>query len=167
METRETRVVERTPTKVDTDKLDAAFGVPEIGTKITWEEIESVIGHERNTCRFKTVQAAWRKKLFEENNLYIAAVGLNGGLIVEKAKDRISSSVKIVGRGRRTIEKGLLIATTTPKDQMDDEDERTVTSMSAMSRTLLRLTVPPKELEAPDTEKAQCSSFQSPKLRAV
>lgn len=166
MGTVETKIAERIPTKVDTDKLDATFGVPEIGTRITWEEIENVIGYERDTCRFKTIQAVWRKKLLSENNIYLNSIGLKQGLIAEDAKGRLSSSVKFVERGRKSIERGVMLATTTPKEQMDEEDEKTLMSLTSMSQSLLRLAITPKEVEPPDTEKQQCPSFPR-KLKAI
>jgi hypothetical protein len=61
------------PYSADLERLDKAFGVPERGTVLLWEQIETVLELQRDLSRVKDVTTTWRKKLMREHKLVTSA----------------------------------------------------------------------------------------------
>lgn len=88
------------PTGADVRKLKDAFGVPEAGTEITHDQIEAVIGVERTEHRYRTVVAAWRKALMNENNVDLGTVA-GAGYRALSAPERVSAGIHGMRAGVR------------------------------------------------------------------
>lgn len=88
------------PTDADVRKLEDAFGVPEIGTEIPHEDVESVLGLNRKQSRYITVTGAWRKRMATTHNVEIAAIPKVGFKCLSD-KERIEFGMKGFQSGMR------------------------------------------------------------------
>lgn len=61
------------PTAPDVEALCKAFQDIKPRAVIPWEAFENVVGADRRKARFKTVVAAWRRKLYRESNILFRA----------------------------------------------------------------------------------------------
>ena len=132
-------IVRGVPTQPAVDRLMDCFGVPDEGDVIAWETLEGALGLGRETCRFRTVVDAWRSKLFREHNVYLTAVGGGGGLLVAPPNRRIDVAARKVEQGRRAIERGILIATSTDRGRLDVGRRGTAAGIAALSGAVFRL----------------------------
>ncbi len=110
------------PTKVDVDRLIAAFGVPESGTKITYADISKTIGYEKDTFRWRTVTEAWRKKLYSHHNILFEAIR-NDGFLCLNPNERIGWSVRKVATGKKSMMKGVNVCQSTDLNSLDDNNK--------------------------------------------
>jgi hypothetical protein len=90
------------PTKPDVDKLIEKWGIPEEGTQITYEQIETVLGIKRNgerSSRYRTVVSAWKKRLETEHDVFLFTdIGDPGDLVVGVSR-KLAQSVNALKRG--------------------------------------------------------------------
>ncbi len=92
------------PTEPDVKLLLAAFPDPQRGQLITHEQIEGVITVHRSSSRYRTVVAAWRRRLINESNLDTTAIP-GVGIRVLAEYDRVTASAKDYRRGVATVGK--------------------------------------------------------------
>lgn len=90
------------PTTVDVDRLIEAFGVPDAGALIPYEDVESALTLSRQQARFRTVTNAWRRRLEREHNLVIEAE-TNKGFLVLTNRDRVGHSARYFRSGLRRV----------------------------------------------------------------
>lgn len=141
------------PTKIDTDKLRAVFGVPEEGKLITHEQYEAALGMKRTECRFKTVRKAWHTILQTEHRCVMGSVP-DKGYVRLKPDELVQHCADKEKCGFRTINRAqgrLLLADTnriTP-------DNRKLYSAMTERHAAIRLAVATsaKALKAPDISK--------------
>ena len=140
--------IHRAPTEPAVARLLEFFGVPEEGSVIAWEDLEEVLSMGRNSARFRTVVAAWRAKLFREHNVFMAAVGGGVGLVAAPPNTRVDVAARKVEQGRRYVEKGILLATSTDQARLDADRKQAVASIASLSGAVFRLhaAIQPKEL---------------------
>jgi len=126
---------QKTPTKIDVDKLIDVFGIPTPGDMVEYSDIEKSINVERNTHRWASIVTAWRKKLYRENNVLFEAVANKGYLCLDD-KDRVSyGSRKVVG-GRKAIMKGVNVVMATDTKNLDDETKELYNHIIAIPNRL-------------------------------
>lgn len=68
------KIVNGVPTAPDVKRIVDALGGLERGQEIAHEDIEQIIGEKWRSGRYRTVTDAWRKKVYGDLNLLIAAV---------------------------------------------------------------------------------------------
>lgn len=90
------------PTSVEIAEIEKAFPLLEAGQDILYDEIESVIGHKHGTNRFRTITAAWRRKVRRERFLVIEAVA-GIGFHIQTPTEQLSSGVKDFGKSARSM----------------------------------------------------------------
>jgi len=66
------------PTGPDVDKLEKEYGVPVAGAMITYDAITRTIGSDHRDHRFRTVTAAWRKRLERDHRVLLEAIPCEG-----------------------------------------------------------------------------------------
>jgi len=132
-------IVRGVPTQPAVDRLMDCFGVPDEGDTIAWETLEGALGLGRDTCRFRTVVDAWRGKLFREHDVFLVAVGGGGGLLVAPPNRRIDAAARKVEQGRRAIERGILIATSTDRVRLEDGRRAAAANIASLSGAVFRL----------------------------
>jgi len=81
-----------TPCDLDVRRLEAAFGVSEIGVVIEHEAIAGVLGVARTSSRYRSVVSAWRRKLEREHNVRPGAARGTGYQALD-ARQRVEESV--------------------------------------------------------------------------
>jgi len=113
-----------TPTAPDVQKLIDHFGQPTEGTEITWEEIAGVIHEPITSNRYKTVTNAWRRRLMRDHNIHLVAIGNGLGLVAADPIKRISDSARKFNGGMRRIKRAAVVAGTTDRQRLDDEQRR-------------------------------------------
>jgi hypothetical protein len=106
-----------TPTGSDVRKLIEAFKQPDVGTEITHERIETVIGYQRKSNRYKTVVTAWRHKLHRDNSIDMGAIkGIGYQSLADN--ERVANGVTGVQQGTRkqfrSIKKAVTVDTKDP-----------------------------------------------------
>ena len=141
------------PTKPDVDRLRKAFGIPAVGVVIKWDEFEQVLQLNRSTHRFKVVLSSWRKSLFREHHVLIAAergVGLvrldNNGNLVE--------AVKKEAEGWRRIGRSIRILSITDRNDLTPENKVAADRLELrIAAVKLAAATAAKALPAPDLSK--------------
>lgn len=111
------------PTKVDVDKLIKHIGIPDVGKKILYEEINEILGIEKTNNRWFTVVTTWRKKLFRDHNVVLEAVP-NQYFLCLSANERVSFASKKINTGKKIIFKGIRIAQSSDITGMDEESKK-------------------------------------------
>ncbi|NCC95144.1 MAG: hypothetical protein EOM10_18070 [Opitutae bacterium] len=141
--TSETVLALRVPTRMAVTKLETHFADLQQGRRISWGEIEEVVGELKESNRFKHVTNAWRRILLQEQNILLSAIGNGFGLVVADAKRRIDESTSRVERGRNQIAKALFIAYNTDPAALAEGDRARRERVLALDRgnnALIRLT---------------------------
>jgi len=138
------------PTAPDVDALIDKFGVPKIGVLISYSDVTTVINVPKNKSRFKTVTGAWRKHLYVEYNILIAAI-MNEGFMAMSPSERITFGSKGMKRKVRGMNKIIDILGATPKgdlskDELVAQDHWTLQG----KKSVMALITAPKQLEAPN-----------------
>ena len=100
------------PTGPDVDALMRKFGIPGVGTKISYQELADAIGAALDSSRLHTVIVAWRKRIVREGNRDSRAVRGSGIEFLDEST-RLSERVKdydgTIRRTRRLyVETGLI-----------------------------------------------------------
>jgi hypothetical protein len=108
------------PTKPDVEKLLDVFKLRE-GMIIQIEDIESELGVNRKTHRYAAVTTAWRKRVYREQNLDIQGTG-EGSYRVNNPDERITHASDYVERGRRSINRGIVLAYATDEKRLSSEN---------------------------------------------
>jgi len=137
------------PTEPDVNTLLAAYGKPAEGVLIAYDDIAQRIGVSPESYRFKTVTAAWRRKLNELYNTLLLIedrafrVRLPGERVVH-AKSKLRSSMRAarvaVDVAQNTVRTGLT------QRQVEDLDKvqrvGSTTQLAALSEA--RKPAPPR-----------------------
>lgn len=140
------------PTSLDVTKLIDAFGKRPEGAQITHDEIESVIGVERNESRYRTIALAWRRKMLSDSNIEIGAVK-GVGFEVRSPEGRVSNSIKGFQSGTRkqmrAVKHALLVKTDDPVlRQRQDLMQRFGAAIASQAGSLMKDIETPKAVEA-------------------
>lgn len=75
------------PTDIDVRALMETFGVPAVGTTMSYERVAEIIHVAPRSGRFKTVTDAWRRRLRDDHNVYTSA--RDGAFSVRTAPERV------------------------------------------------------------------------------
>ena len=142
------------PLAPDVKKLEEAFGVPEEDLHISWDEMETVLGMERKSNRFKSVWAAWSKQLFAEHNVVMKSIGNGQGVKALIPDDRIKLSVNWLEQSAKRIRRAIKVADQTDDHRLSDESIKVKLSIVKMREIKMDLyrSVQPKQL--PDATQA-------------
>lgn len=107
------------PTDSDVQKLISVFGIPKEGRFISYEEIQKAINISPEENRWYSVTNAWRKKLFDENNLEFDAVKNSFKCLT--AMERISKSCRLLIKAVRASGKAATLALKTETKKLTHE----------------------------------------------
>lgn len=140
-----------TPTAIDVRKLVDVFGVPDVGTEITHEQVEACIGLKRTQTRYRTVTLAWRGSLLREHNVDLSAER-GTGFRALAPDERVSAGVVGVQSGvrkqMRSIKRADMAVTDDPVLMHKQNTLRRYgVLLAAESTSLMKTIEPPK---APD-----------------
>lgn len=111
------------PTKIDVDKLMELFKNYTEGDVIAYTDIVAIIGHGRNSHRYGSVVAQWRKRLMREENALLIS-SMNVGYRIATAPERIEYSAGQVFSGKRRIMRGSAVAGSTDSAKLDAEGKK-------------------------------------------
>lgn len=135
------------PTQIDVDKLREAFPAIEEGDEIRHEDIESVLGLERGSNRYKTVVEVWRKKMLNDGVDLGALAGigfksLNPTERIEKSVDGFQSGTR---KQLRSIKRSQLVRTDDPiLTSKQDTLRRWGVAMADSHNKMMKEIEPPK-----------------------
>lgn len=116
------------PTGPDVQKLIERFGAPEVGTKITHEEVAELIGCEYREPRYRSVTVAWRRRLLERDNIDLRA-DPGQGFTVMDSEQRIVAGVQGTKMGVRKVLRSAKRA-----DRANTDDPRLVSAQNGLRR---------------------------------
>lgn len=106
------------PVGPEVNRLIDQFGVPSEGQTITHAEIEQTTGAAYRSCRFRTIVAHWRKRLFKEHNLdSVAEIGV--GIRFLNPVERVTVCATQLIRTSRAVRRGFVRTSTIPADRLD------------------------------------------------
>lgn len=111
------------PTENEVNQLMDTFGVPTMGTVITYSQIEGVVGVEQGTSRFRTIASAWRRRLYREFNLILKAVTGEGFKVLDNS-GRVDFSTSVYKHGIRRVVRASDIAAKTDRSSLSPEEKR-------------------------------------------
>lgn len=123
------------PTEIDVNALISAFGVPAIGQIITHKRIEAVVCVDHNECRYKTVVAAWRRKLEREHNIIFRAVPGNGYEVLD-SRGRVDLCGKKYKSGLRSVRRSSSIAMRTERGTLTPEETAVLDHIVKVNATI-------------------------------
>jgi len=126
------------PTKIDTDRLFAKFGIPKEGDVISFSDCAKIIGVECGSCRFKTVLDSWRRSLLREHNILMVAQG-DGTIKAALPDERIDYASRKVASGRRAVGKAIVVAYGTDATRLSEKKAEARNMICAMNEAKLRL----------------------------
>lgn len=106
------------PVAPDVQKLIDTLGLPAPGQDIKHEDIEAALGIERTEKRYRTVTAAWRKRLADEQSLHVDSL-FGIGFRCLLPEERITNSQVQMKRGVRRVARGVKTAALVPPDDLD------------------------------------------------
>jgi hypothetical protein len=135
------------PTAVDIEKLVARYGVPAEGEVIPFAEAAEVVGHPKESFRFKTVFAKWRKKLFLEHNVYFHAPR-DGTVKASDPSQRITISAQMIKSSRKKERFAKVLSFQTDERRLNKEEQevrRNIVDMNA-GRLLLHSLLSQKQI---------------------
>jgi len=94
-------------------------------TGYTWthDELERIIGAKRDTDRYRTVLATSRNRMLRERNKWLESVHGVGYKLAD-GWERIRRACQKQTTGMNMIAKAVVIATTTEREGLSDEDKR-------------------------------------------
>jgi transcription initiation factor TFIIIB Brf1 subunit/transcription initiation factor TFIIB len=95
----------------------------DIGHTWTHDEFERIIGSRRDTDRYRTVLATSRNRMLREWNVWIDSVHGVGYKLADRS-ERIRRACQKQTTGMNMIAKAVVIATTTAREGLSDEDKR-------------------------------------------
>jgi len=126
------------PTGVDVERLQEFFQTAE-DSIITHEEIETALGISRNTCRYRTIVAKWKKQLLDVSNvLLVAQVGV--GYKVANPNDRITTATTQHEQGIRRFVRAAEIASKTDVTRLTEEAKRQADHLCRIKSRLILAT---------------------------
>lgn len=108
------------PTGPDVDRMVENFGAVPEGESVPCADIEDVLGVRRDQSRYRTVMAAFRRRMFHERNVDIEGNG-EGGFVVNTPERRIARAGKMVETGRRVVGRAVLLACQTDASRLPDD----------------------------------------------
>lgn len=145
------------PTEPQVRALNKAFGDRGPGDVISYEEIRQAINVDPKSSRFRTVVAAWRKRLRKERN--IVTVCIAGAQEVRMLRDdeRASDAFRDARRSIKGLGKATAKAADIPVERLAEPQRNTAThlrrilegaaaSARAASNELAVTFAPPKQL---------------------
>ena len=91
------------PTNLDVRKLRKAFDPLHVGTEITYEMVEDVLGIPQHTARWKTVTAAWRKQLLNDEGLDLGIGQAGVSFKCLNDTERVNNSIGGLKQGARKV----------------------------------------------------------------
>lgn len=123
------------PTDVDVEMITKAIGVPKVGDKVTYAQIESVLRLKRTENRFITVVSAWRRKMDREHNLLMKAIP---GMAFEvlDASGRVDLSSKVFKQALKRTGKAVAIAARTDRKELTEEEKKVCDHIQRTGATL-------------------------------
>ena len=138
------------PTAPDVDALIEEFGVPEIGTLISYSDISKIIGVTKDKNRFRSVIEAWKKRLDIKHNVIMEAVR-NNGYKAMSPSGRIGFGSKQIKSAVKKINNVVRIFVRTDKKNLPkDEQEFAEHIMLNAPKKAMAIITAPKQLEVPD-----------------
>ena len=151
------------PTAPDVEKLIAAFGIPEEHDGIMWSEIEHVLKLSRKDTRLQTIVQAWRKRLYQNHNAYLAAIrGI--GFTCADPKARVHLSRDNVRFGVRKVGRAQVVVKRTDLTRLDTEDRKAAEHLIMTAATIKGIArTAPKPLEYPTVEVSQPVATAAPR----
>ena len=93
------------PTEPDVRRLLDRYGVPDVGSRVNYEDVAAVLGVAIKSARFREVTRRWRKRLAKENNIIVGCdPGVAFFVLTEPERldtgcGKFSSGVRIMRRG--------------------------------------------------------------------
>lgn len=123
------------PTEIDVIALIEAFGVPAVGQIIPHDSIESVVCVEKTKYRYKTVVAAWRRKLEREHNIIFRAVSGTGYEVLD-SRGRVDLSGNKYKAGLRAVRRSSSIALRTDRRTLTKEEETVLDHIIRVNSTI-------------------------------
>lgn len=140
------------PTDIDLKRLDDAFGVPEIGTIITHEDIENVIMVKWKSHRYATVTTRWRKMLERDHAVLMTAIK-GEGYKAANARERVETASNKLGYGKRMIGRAVGIAARTDTRKLSQEVRGVCEHVKNIGQMIRQsISTAPKKIEYPDAE---------------
>jgi len=106
------------PTDAEVRQLMERFGVPTEGEEISYDAITEVIGYGNNPNRWRTVVAAWRKRLFRDSNIIMRAGG--GMFVVLDPAARVDHSISGMKAGARKVRRSERVIVRTERNRLDE-----------------------------------------------
>ncbi len=120
-----TNIVNGIPTAPDVQALIDEFPSIAEGDFIPYGDIEEIIKVEHGSGRFISVTTAWRKKLFQEQNLLLKAVPGEGYQVLDPA-GRVDFSGKKFVSGLRFVKRAGTVAGMTERSFLTTEQTKTL-----------------------------------------
>ena len=110
-------------TDIELNALMDAYGEAETGTLVTHEEIEELIGSNRNDYRYRTVVARWKRTMFAKCNLELSARPREGYVVLTPSErvQKASDDTKRIQTGLRRVHYRFAAV---PRDQLSHQDAR-------------------------------------------
>lgn len=138
------------PTRLDVDRLCDRIAA-EPGDVATYEDVEALLGLSRDTNRFRTITAAWRRKLERERGVQTECEGGSFRFLTpDEAFDSSVRRVRLLGRaaGRlhrrvETIEPAALTGDRAKKRDLWLRETRALAEAAAKA---LAVVAPPKPI---------------------
>lgn len=129
------------PYAPDLKRLTDAFGVPEPGTLVTYEEMRAALDREVEESRFRGLVAAWRNSLEREHNVLFDAVP-NVGLQALDGTGRVRHVQSKFRRGARAIRKATIRAAATDRGSLSTEEAQHLNKLEQLgTKTLMAMRV--------------------------
>lgn len=124
------------PTDPDVKKLMTALGTIQPGLIVRHDDIEGILKLKRGTPRYRTVVAAWRRRMFNEQNIDMDAIsGL--GFRVLKPFERVTSSTRDFRQGVRKIGKSVRRIVAAPLEELSTREQATVENVQRRMQATL------------------------------
>jgi hypothetical protein len=135
------------PTEPDVKALSDQWPALQDGDEIKHEEIEGVLAIKRNTCRYKTVVGAWRKRLEKSSNIILKAIP-TVGYVVADPEQRVNLAVSSFCGGARRFRRAGSVASTTDTSKLPVEVQKQAAHVQSVSGMVqVQLAVQAKKLK--------------------
>lgn len=131
------------PTGPDVDNIIAKYPIQVMvpGFVIPYDDITKVIGQIKGSSRYASIVGAWRKRLYEQYNVFIGVSRgagfqvLDGSGRVETASTRVKHSVKRVVKAGRLARTTDVINLTPAEQRMKTHLENLAGSIETLAAT--------------------------------